>query len=179
MSIYKGNNAARFTQPLFAARAGQVISLCSRVCICMFACHRACVCVCVSRREGVEKDEAGRFELCSAGVGRAVGWQMPEAFIRLQGGGGCEWHFSGKSIRPKHKHRRASNPGRALHAPLLLLLCCSLLFSIISKPPPPPSNSPIQSAPAHLYSMLLFVPSFSLSPLFLLLPCLSVKRSSH
>lgn len=128
----------------------------------------------------MEKDEGGRLEQCSAGVGWVVGWQMPEGFIRLQGGD-CEQQFSGKSIRPKHKHRHASNPGLALHS-LSPAPSLSLVLNHTH-------TSPKQSAPAHLYSCFLFVPFFLTPPpsffflsvflVFLLLPCLSVKRSSH
>lgn len=47
------------------------------------------------------------------GVEGWQGWQMPEGFIRLEGG---REQFLWNSIRLKHKHRRASNPGLAPHS---------------------------------------------------------------
>lgn len=121
----------RFTEPLFAACVGQVISLCACVCMWMFVCDCVCLCVsvsvCLSRREWKRMKAA---DWSSAGVGRVVGWQMPEGFIRLEGRG-REQQFSGKSIRPKHKHRHASNPGLALHSIFHSFLFFFLSLSVI------------------------------------------------
>lgn len=172
------------------------------------ACACALASVCLSGKEGGGKqkiDEGGRLERCSAGVGRVVGWQMPEGFIRLEGRG--REQFSWKSIRPKHKHRRASNPGLAPAVPLSWLpplvsllpprrlqilptqsahtpvpapaslvqhvAFCFLLFSSSHFPFSSSSSSPL---PPFFFCLLFFCLSFLL---FLLLPCLSVKRSSH
>ncbi len=196
MSIYKGNNAAHALYWSFVCCLCRTSNFCLCLCMHVYVCLWLTVCACerVSQQQGVEKDEGGRLEHCSAGVGRVVGWQMPEGFIRLEGRG-REQQFSGKSIRPKHKHRRASNPGLALHSLfrsfsfLAVAFSCSQSYPSLS-PPTSPSYSPMQSAPApaHLYSMLFFLfllffsDSFSFLSVFLvflLLPCLSVKRSSH
>lgn len=86
---------------------------------------------------------------------------MPEGFIRLEGRG--REQFSWKSIRPKHKHRRASNPGLAPAVPL------SWLPPLVSLLPPPLAfkfsqrSQPILRFQLrhHLYSMLPFVSSSS------------------
>ena len=137
---------------------------------------------------GGEVDEGGRLE--RRGAGSVEGWQMPEGFIRLEGG--CE-QFLWKSIRLKH--RRASNPGLAPHS----LSYGSAIFAsrwfLCSLHPSSPFNSPAQLAPAPVPAP---APSYSLSPLvflrflsdssslfclscwhFLLSPRLSVKQNSH
>lgn len=189
----------RFTDPLFAACVGQVIYVCVCVCMCIFVCDWVCVLVRVSlsRRER-RKDKGGRMEQCSAGVGRVVGWQMPEGFIRLEGR--RREQFSWKSIRPKHKHRRASNPGLALqslsHGFSFFSVALSFPHSyppVFTSPPlpefsnaiSPSSSSSCSSLVQHvalcfLLSFLKFLFVFlSVFLVFLLLPCLSVKRSSH
>lgn len=66
-----------------------------------------------ARRERERVDEGGRLERRGAIAGGVEGRQMPEGFIRLEGG---REQFLWKSIRLKHKHRRASNPGLAPHS---------------------------------------------------------------
>lgn len=66
-----------------------------------------------ARREREGVDEGGRLERRGVGAGGVEGWQMPEGFIRLEGG---REQFLWKSIRLKHKHRCASNPGLAPHS---------------------------------------------------------------
>lgn len=141
----------RFTEPLFAACVVAHWPVYAHVCLFVIECC-VFVCVCLSRREWKRMKAAVRS---CAGVGRVVGRQMPEGFIRLEGGG-REQQFSGKSIRPKHKHRHASNPGLALHS------LFSFLTYFISTSLCLISNSLVQSAPAptHLYSMSLFVSCF-------------------
>lgn len=59
------------------------------MCLCMhvYICLRLSMCARESKsvRRERRKDKGGRLEQCSAGVGRVVGWQMPEGFIRLEG----------------------------------------------------------------------------------------------
>lgn len=159
MSIYKGNNAAHALYWSFVCclcrTSNFSLCLCMHVYVCLWL--SVCACELMSQQERVERDEGGRPEQCSAGVGRVVGRQMPEGFIRLEGRG-REKQFSGKSIRPKHKHRRSSNPGLALHTPFRSFPFLSVAFSCSHTHPPlrPPSqilkriSAP---APAHLYSM--------------------------
>lgn len=54
-----------------------------------------------------------RLEQRDAGPGGVEGWQMPKGPIRIEGG---REQFLWKSISPKHKRRRASNPGLATHS---------------------------------------------------------------
>lgn len=82
---------------------------------------------------------------------------MPEGFIRLEGRG-REKQFSGKSIRPKHKHRRASNPGLALH-PLSLLLLLAFFLSLFLFPHSHPPIT-ISLIPASLVQCYFCVSSF-------------------
>lgn len=61
--------------------------------------------ICLSSgREGSDEGVC----ICVGGAqcspGRAVGWQMPEGFIRREEEEEEEERFSRKSIRPKHKH---------------------------------------------------------------------------
>lgn len=128
-----------FTHPLSAACVEQEIlslfffSLPVYGCDCLSA--SACAFERMSRQERGEIDEGGKQEQCSTNTGLVVGWKMPEGFIRLEGRG--HEQFCWKSIRPKHKHRRAPNPDLTLQS-LLPVFCIFLLF-----PPFPHSYPPI------------------------------------
>lgn len=104
---------------------------------------------------------------------------MPEGFIRLEGGG-HEEQFSGKSIRPKHKHRHASNPSLSLCS---ILFASSLYFSFpLSFPQSRPAFfflggggcqlqlpcSVCYSLCLPIYTWVFVFLSSSISPLFLL-----------
>lgn len=100
--------------PLRTCRAGAIE--------CAYAPERS------ARPEGGGVDEGGRLE-------RWRCWQMPEGFIRLEGG--REQFLLWKSIRLQHKHRRASNPGLA---PLSLSYGSAIFPPVVSSllctPPP-------------------------------------------
>lgn len=144
MSIYKGKSAAHalyWSFVCFLCRtSNSSLCLCMHVYVCLWLNVCVFVSICLGRREG-EKMKGGGLEQCSAGVGRAVGWQMPEGFIRLEGRG-REQQFSRKSVRPNHRH--GPDPGLGLQSPLSHSITPTHLC--------PCSYSPMQSLPAHLYS---------------------------
>lgn len=188
MSIQEGNNNALVLYSSFVCclcrtrnfKSFFFFSLPVYGCDCLWA--SVCAFERMSRQEREEIDEGGKQEQCSTGAGRVVGWKMPEGFIRLEGRG--REQFCWKSIRPKHKYRRAPNPDLTLQS-LLQGFSIFLFFSRFlththpSSPTPSLSNSQTQLAPApvparaHLYSMLPLDSSFSFTFFLLFLDLLS------
>lgn len=95
MSIYKAHALYWSFVCCLCRTSNLCLCLCMHVYICLWlsvgACER------MSQQEREEKDEGGRLEQCSAGVGRVVGWQMPEGFIRLEGRGREQFFFGSLS----------------------------------------------------------------------------------
>lgn len=148
-------------------------------CLCLFVIESVYLSAYASgggRRKEMKRVGEGRLEQCSAGVGRAVGWQMPEGFIRHKRG--RPWTAVLQEVdqtqTQTHTHTlwfwsTSSFPLSLLSSSVCFSLCFPL-FSIIPTHLCPPSHSPMQCtvccflishfSQIHLFSLFVCLPFF-------------------